>query len=121
MTNYINTIKSAFTKNQKIIVSSIIPPRSQPEYEAVHGPITHEFPFVGPDQDRVRYTKKMNARLLQAVENEPSILFFDGYADIYKRDDGCFRHEYSDNNVHLGNNAIFLALFEKFLKDNQLL
>ena len=46
--------------NIKIIIVGVIPQTKQSDYEILNGPILHEFPFVGRDEDRVRYTNKVN-------------------------------------------------------------
>lgn len=56
--NYLKTLKNnTLDIDAKIIVVGIIPPTKQYDYEIIHGPILHEFPFVGSDEDRVRFTK----------------------------------------------------------------
>lgn len=68
--DYINTIKNTIKKYKNI---AIIPPVEQ-EYEFLNCPITHEFPFVGSDSDRVRFTQKMND-LLKKYCYENSFIF----------------------------------------------
>lgn len=41
-------------------------------------PILHEFPFIGTDEDRVRYTKKMN-ELLEKLSNKNGYIYFNPY------------------------------------------
>ena len=62
--NYFKTIKNnTINIDVKIIIVGIIPPTKQYDYEILHGPILHEFPFVGTDEDRVRFTNKVNKLL----------------------------------------------------------
>ncbi len=72
----------------------VIPPTKQTDFEGHRGPITHEFPFVGSDDDRVRYTSKIN-NLLEAEANNNNYIYFNPYS-YYTRDDGTLKHELSD-------------------------
>ena len=107
---YVDTIKRVITSYKKIIIVGVIPPTSQEEYENQYGPITHEFPFVGTDIDRLRYTNKVNEQLKSLCELN-GFQYFSCY-DYCVRSDGLLDKDHSDGNSHLGNNSIFL---EKFL------
>jgi hypothetical protein len=110
VTNYTKTIKNNITAaNVNVIIVGVIPPTKQTDYERHHGPITHEFPFVGSDDDRVRYTSKVNNSLEAAAKNNKYI-YFNPYS-YYTRDDGTLKYELSDLNVHLGDNSEFLKRF----------
>lgn len=106
---YIKTIVSVFPIISRVVVVAVIPPTRQVEYEAINGPIQHEFPFVGTDDDRVRYTTKVN-HLLRSMCESSGILFIDPYVS-YRREDGTLRYELSDQTVHLGKNQAFLDEF----------
>ena len=93
----------------KIVVVGVIPPTKRSDYEDLHGQITHEFPFLGSDQDRVRYTQKTN-RLLEELSKKNNFIYFNPYLH-YTRDDGTLKYELSDNTVHLGDNSHFLEKF----------
>ena len=110
--NYINTIQNN-TKGLdiNIFIVGVIPPTKRNDYEILFGPILHEYPFVGRDEDRVRYTFKVN-KLLEELSNKNYFVYFNPY-NYYTRDDGTFKYEFSDNNVHLRDNAYFL---EKFIE-----
>lgn len=110
--DYVETIKANLSPALKIIVVGVIPPTRQSDYESIHGPILHEFPFVGSDEARVRYTAKVNA-LLQELAAQNNWIYFNGY-DYCTRPDGTLKHEMSDSTVHLRDNAPFLAKFVKF-------
>ncbi len=103
------TIKNNIIDKCKIIVVAIIPPTRQIDYESIHGPILHEFPFVGNDEDRVRYTNKVNLKL-EELSKINNYVYFNPF-DNYKREDGTLKHELSDNSVHLGDNSYFLEKF----------
>jgi hypothetical protein len=110
--NYINTIQNN-TKGLdiNIFIAGVIPPTKRNDYEILFGPILHQYPFVGRDEDRVRYTFKVN-KLLEELSNKNNFVYFNPY-DYYTREDGTFKFEFSDNNVHLRDNAYFL---EKFIE-----
>uniref|UniRef100_A0A6C0D060 SGNH hydrolase-type esterase domain-containing protein n=1 Tax=viral metagenome TaxID=1070528 RepID=A0A6C0D060_9ZZZZ len=109
ITNYFNTLKNNINIYKQIIIVGIIPPTLQYDYENLHGPILHEFPFVGTDNDRVRYTIKMNNCIQQyCIKN--NYIYFNPY-DYYTRDDGTLKYELSDSTVHLGDNSFFLKKF----------
>lgn len=93
----------------KIVVVGVIPPTKRSDYEHLNGKITNDFPFLGSDQDRVRYTQKTN-RLLEELSKKNNFIYFNPYLH-YTRDDGTLKYELSDNTVHLGDNSHFLEKF----------
>ena len=108
--NYFKTIKNnTMDNNIKIIIVGVIPPTKQNDYEILHGPILHEYPFVGSDEDRVRYTNKVN-KLLEVMSNNNNYIYFNPYS-YYTREDGTLKHELSDSIVHVGDNSFFLEKF----------
>jgi len=111
--NYYRTIKNNIVdKTLKIIIVGVIPPTKQYDYELLNGPILHEFPFIGKDEDRVRYTNKVNKKLEElAVIND--FIYFNPYL-YYTREDGTLKYELSDSCVHLGDNSYFLESFKNF-------
>ena len=112
VSNYFKTIKNIdATIDATIIIVGVIPPTKQYDYEIIHGPILHEFPFVGSDEDRVRYTKKVN-KLLEEFSIMNNYIYFNPYY-YYERPDGTLKHELSDSIVHLGNNSFFLEKFNE--------
>jgi hypothetical protein len=117
--NYIDTIKNNTEGlDANIFIVAVIPPTKQSDYEILNGEKTHEFPFLGGDADRVRYTSKTN-RLLELLSVKYGYTFFNPY-NYYTRADGTLKYELSDNTVHLGDNKHFLEMFmgaTKGLKD----
>jgi len=108
--NYFRTIKNnTMNLDAKIVIVGIIPPTRQYDYEILNGPILHQFPFVGNDEDRVRYTNKVN-KLLEELSHNNNYIYFNPYS-YYTRPDGTLKHELSDTNVHLGQNEYFLEKF----------
>ena len=112
--NYVQTIKNAVGNTPvKVILVGVIPPTRQYDYESIHGPITHDFPFVGTDEDRVRFTLKVNTQL-ETLAHKNNFVYFNPYS-YYTREDGTLKHELSDTNVHLGDNSHFLEEFYTIL------
>lgn len=109
VTNYINAIKTVVKSYKKIIISGVIPPTNQNDFEQQNGPITHDFPFVGNEESRVRYTNKVN-RLLQDHCIDSNYIYFNPYS-YYTREDGTLKYELSDNCVHLGDTSYFVERF----------
>jgi hypothetical protein len=108
--NYFQTIKNnTINIDAKIIIVAVIPPTKQLDYETIHGPILHEFPFVGSDESRVRYTNKTN-KLLEEMSIKNNYIYFNPYS-YYSELDGTLKYELSDKTVHLGNNSFFLEKF----------
>lgn len=110
VSNYFKTIKNNIINiDAKIIIVGVIPPTKQYDYEILYGPVLHEFPFVGSDECRVRYTNKVN-KLLEELSIINNYIYFNPYS-YYERLDGTLKHELSDSTVHLGNNLFFLEKF----------
>jgi hypothetical protein len=114
---YFQTIVNSIgNKKLRVIIVGVIPPTRQTDYESLHGPITHEFPFVGTDEDRVRFTQKVNVQLEKMANNNTNnrYKYFNPYS-YYTREDGTLKHELSDTTVHLGDTSHFLEEFYKIL------
>ena len=99
--SYISSIINNI-KNAKIIIVAVIPPTRQEDYESLNGPITHQFPFVGTNIDRVRYTNKLNT-ILYDLCNKHSLHYFNPYL-TYTNSDGTLDFKYTDKLVHIGYN-----------------
>jgi len=106
---YFKSIKKNIKTYKKIVIIAIIPATYQNDYEKNYGPITHKHPFVGTDNDRIRYTYKMNKTIQKYCEIY-NFIYFDPFL-YYKRNDGSLNHDLSDRMVHLGNNQYFLDKF----------
>ena len=112
--NYFLTIQSNVEKNIRVVIVGIIPQTRQHDYECRHGPIRHDFPFIGTDEDRVRYTTKLNKRLEEkCIETGTGYYYFNPYEYYTREEDGTLKYELSDRIVHLEDNAYFL---EKFME-----
>jgi hypothetical protein len=112
---YLNTIYNSVQLYNTILVFAVVPPTQQRDYEKINIPIHHEFPFVGSDEDRVRFTKKMNT-LLEIKCSEYKYVFINPY-ESYTMENGCLRFELSDGTVHISKNEeihkIFCEVIEK--------
>ena len=111
---FISIKNNIINENVKIIIVGVIPQTKQSDYERINGPILHEFPFVGKDEDRVRYTNKVN-KLFEELSNKNGYIYFNRYL-YYTRPDGTLKHEFSDSIVHLRNNNFFLESFMDLYK-----
>ena len=109
VSNYFTTLKNNVKEHKKIIIVGIIPPTLQNDYEQLHGPIMHEYQFVGSNENRVRYTEKMNY-LIEKSCNINGYIYFNPFF-YYTRPNGTLKHELSDTMVHLGENSFFLENF----------
>ena len=111
--NYFRTINNNVKyKGVNVIIVGVIAPTKRNDYESLHGPITHQFPFVGTDEERVRFTAKVN-KLFEELSIQYGYHYFNPYTEYYTRPDGTFKFELSDNNVHLRDNRIFLEKFNE--------
>lgn len=117
--NYFKTMKTNIHPDAKVVVVSVIPPTKRDEYESLHGPITHAFPFEGTDESRVRYTIKMN-NLLEQFANKGGYYYFNPYSHC-TREDGTIYFEMSDTCCHLKDNAIVIEQFIEFAKQKNII
>ena len=101
VTSYFNTIKNNITVYKQIIISSITPPMCREKYESVYGPITHEFPFIGTNDERILYTQLTNNKLREYCNNYKYI-FLDTYN--YYSDNGLLNFDKSDGICHITDN-----------------
>lgn len=81
-------------------------------YEKLNGVCTHDFPYLGSDDDRLFYTKKMNI-LLENYCEKYGYIFFNFY-DHYCDDEGFLSYEISDKICHIQNNTKILNPFWEF-------
>lgn len=106
---YFETIQKQIPLYKAIIIVGILCPTDPLDHTHEnahpHGPLA----FVGTNEERVRYTKKMNA-LLEEGCLKYGYIYFNPY-DFYTRDDGCLSYGFSDGCIHLGKNSYFLDEF----------
>ena len=108
---YFKTIENNLRLRKAVIVVGVTPSIRKMEYESKHGPVTHDFPFLGTDEERVRYTNKTNGLIKENCQKF-GYIYFDPY-DYYKRADGTLRYELSDSICHIGDNSHFLDRFKE--------
>jgi len=116
--NYLKCISTHTTPFRAIIVTGVIPPTEQNDYERINGPIRHEFPFVGTDEERVRFTQKVNTTLENGCK-ELSFHYFYPYKN-YTRPNGCLKYELSDRCVHIGDTRMVLEELERLLLNSSI-
>jgi hypothetical protein len=109
--NYFKTLQNNIIVFKKVIVVGVMPPTKRSDYENLYGPIMDDFPFIGTDLDRVRYTMKVNKLIEHNCANR-GYIYFNPF-DYYTRSDGTLKYELSDLCVHLGNNSYFLQQFNE--------
>ena len=103
---YMETISKIVGSYSKIVVVGVPPPTENAESDRS---VKHDFPFVGFNADRVRYTTKAN-HLLNKKCNELSYVFFAPYS-FYTDTNGCLIRMYSDGGVHIRDSTHFIETF----------
>jgi hypothetical protein len=111
--NYIQTIKNNIKVSRRIIICSITPPVCEHETEAIHGPNTGEYPYLGTDQERAMYTQYTNS-LLEKTCAENGFIFLN-VAPHYMRPDGTLKFELSDTYCHIKENKYIHEELKKLL------
>ena len=101
VSKYFDTIKNNVLLYKKIIIGSITPTMCKEKYESKHGPITHEFPFMGTDFERMLYTHLCNDKLREYC-CKYNYTFLDIY-DYYS-DNGVLHYDKSDSLCHIIDN-----------------
>jgi len=105
---YFKTIESTIRQYKAIIIVGISPPVDPKDH--THG---DHVPFIGTNEERVRYTRIMNG-LIKEYCSKYRYLYFNPY-DFYTREDGCLKYELSDGCLHIGNNQHFLGQFNSLM------
>ena len=84
------------------------------KFEETHEPITHEYPFLGTDDERVWYTQKMNKLIQQKCILYGYVYFnpYEKYTDAY----GCLKYELSDTICHIKDNSYILHEIEAIIE-----
>jgi hypothetical protein len=112
VTMYVNTIRTVITQYKSIILVAISPPVALDDHSSCKGhadELGGPIPFIGTDEERVKYTLYMN-RLIEEACNIYGFIFFNPYTE-YIRNDGCLKYELSDTCIHVGKNESILSQF----------
>jgi hypothetical protein len=104
VTAYFQTIKTTITEYKTIVVVGVPPPVDPADH--VH---EHALPFIGTNEERVVYTRTVNALLRKGCE-EHGYRFCSPY-ESYIRVDGCLDYSFSDKCIHIRKNGAFLEAF----------
>ena len=105
---YMKTIRASIIDYKSIIIVGVPPPADEADHK--HG---HSLPFLGTIEERVDYTRRMNA-LLETACAENGYQFLAPF-QTYTRADGCLEYALSDGCIHIGKNAEFLQAFRDLL------
>ena len=109
---YFKAIQSTIRQYKAIIIVGISPPVDSNDHtHSNHVPFI--VPFIGTNEERVRYTEIMN-KLLKEYCIKYRYIYFNPY-DFYRREDGCLKYELSDNCLHIGDNKHFLGQFNALM------
>jgi lipopolysaccharide biosynthesis glycosyltransferase len=114
VSGYFNTVRSQITLYKAIIIVGISPPADPIDHVHENAHPDGPLPFIGTNEDRVKYTKIMN-NLIEEECKKANYIYFNPYK-YYTRDDGCLKYELSDNCIHLGKNDYFLEEFTRLYK-----
>ena len=118
VSNYFITIQNNVPLYTKVIIVGIVPPTYRPNEETSDDDPTRILPIIGTNEERVRYTYKVN-QLLQEMANIYNYVYFNPHS-YYTSSEGTIKPELSDNCVHIGNNTYLLEKFvELYEKINQ--
>jgi hypothetical protein len=115
VSKYFTTLRNNITICKNIIIVGIIPTKRHVDFDKDFNTDNYkkEDWMRGTDEERVRYTKKMNA-LIQEQCKVNNYIYFNPYK-FYENEDGTLKHEFSDSLVHLKNNEFFLQEFQNLL------
>jgi hypothetical protein len=93
---------------QNVCVYNVVPPVQK--YNTVENP---DFPYLGTDEDRKKYTLCFNEKLKKKC-SEKKYIFFDIY-DKYTDENGFLRKDLSDGLVHINNGIYITEFINKYL------
>jgi len=113
--SYLQTISHLFSSpgRPSIVIGFITPPVRKEDHEARHGPITHEFPMIGTDQERALFTRRMNEALRVACLSRDYV-FLD-LTSFYADEEGMLHIEKSDYNCHIIENHVIHTTLTRIL------
>jgi hypothetical protein len=114
ITKYIHTIQTQITLYKAIILVGISPPADPADHTHQNAHPDGPLPFIGTNDERIRYTRLMNS-ILEDECKKSGYIYFNPYA-YYTREDGCLNVDLSDGCIHIGKNQYFLDEFTKIYK-----
>ena len=106
-----NYVSRLFSLHKDIAILSIVPPIDFFTGGYQSNKNCSLFPFIGPDECRVRYTKKMNDRLKKNCQ-EKGLVFVDIYSP-YVDDKGFLNKESSDGAIHIMKKGLAFEAMQK--------
>jgi hypothetical protein len=105
---YFRTIKNTIVEYRAIVVIGVPPPVDPIDHSHTHES-GQDIPFIGSNEERVLYTRTLNACLKKACV-EYGYTFFAHY-DYCTRADGCLDYSFADGCIHIGKTEPFLEAF----------
>lgn len=112
VTNYFNTIRNNVVVYNRVIVMGIIPTTRIENFEILHENKS-KYPFVGSNEERKRFTDKMNKLIRQKCEEHGYVYFYP--YDKYTDTEGYLQYELSDKCVHVEDNSNIITDFLNLL------
>jgi len=109
VSSYFRTIQNNVSLHTKVIIVGIVPPTYKPIEETSDDDQTRILPIIGTNEERVRYTYKVNI-LLEEMANAHNYVYFNPHS-YYTSSEGTMKPELSENCVHIGNNTYLLEKF----------
>jgi hypothetical protein len=112
--DYFITIKSNVCVYKQIIICSVNPPVDKIKFEEHNGVITHDFPILGTNEERVLYTKMINNKIKEncCKYGFDYLNTYDPYAD----ESGILKFELSDKNCHIKQNSMVIEALKNIIK-----
>ena len=98
-------VSNLSVKLKNVCVYNVVPPIEK--YNTIEN---DEYPYLGTDEERKKYTLYFNSKLKEKC-NEKNYIFFDIY-NHYTDENGFLKKDLSDNCVHI-KNGIFISNFRK--------
>lgn len=99
--DYINNMLSL--DHKQIIISTTVPPAKTQGFEdKLKNTINSKYPFIGSDEERNRWSFKLNTYLIDQCKNK-NIKYVDIY-NLFKDTEGFLDHQYIDMDyIHVSN------------------
>lgn len=108
--NYVKVVKNNMKTHPNGWIYNVVPPPKRDESSEQFG---GGFPFVGSNEDRLKYVRYMNKKL-----KESGLPFIDLY-DKYCDEDGYLRLDISDDHVHVSDEKPIIEWIEARQKEEE--